>query len=222
MDKRVQFDESGDCQIICVDVEASKAALLLGLNRNTVNRYYLLFRQAILAKQTNELRKLTGEVELDESYFGPNRVRGDCVTRRGRGTHKQPVFGVYERQGQVHTQIIPNCQRKTLRAIIKGKISPKSVIYSDGWSGYDGLVDVGYDKHFRIRHKHNEFAKQNRKKIHINGIEAFWSFTKRRLSKFNGVKINFNAHLKECEWRWKKKPKQLEQELAKMIELVKR
>ena len=37
---------------------------------------------------------------------------------------------------------------------------------------------------------------------HINGIEAFWSFTKRRLTKFNGVKKHFALHLKECEWRY--------------------
>jgi len=43
-----------------------------------------------------------------------------------------------------------------------------------------------------------------RGRAHINGIEAFWSFTKRRLAKFNGVKTNFDLHLKECEWRYNK------------------
>ena len=37
---------------------------------------------------------------------------------------------------------------------------------------------------------------------HINGIEAYWSYTKRRIAKFNGVRENFELHLKECEWRW--------------------
>ncbi|MCB1329858.1 MAG: IS1595 family transposase, partial [Maritimibacter sp.] len=37
--------------------------------------------------------------------------------------------------------------------------------------------------------------------VHINGIESFWSFTKRRLAKFNGTRANFELHLKECEWR---------------------
>jgi len=32
---------------------------------------------------------------------------------------------------------------------------------------------------------------------HMNGIELFWSFSKRRLAKFNGVKVNFELHLKE-------------------------
>lgn len=51
------------------------------------------------------------------------------------------------------------------------------------------MVDVGYDKHFRVNHKKNEFAKKHN--VHINGIESFWSFAKRRLAKFNGVKVNF-------------------------------
>ena len=49
--------------------------------------------------------------------------------------------------------------------------------------------------------------------MHINGIESFWSFTKRRLKKFNGVKVNFELHLKECEWRWQQEPDGLLQEL---------
>ncbi|MEM1302116.1 MAG: IS1595 family transposase, partial [Pseudomonadota bacterium] len=40
--------------------------------------------------------------------------------------------------------------------------------------------------------------------VHINGIESFWSFAKRRLAKFNGVRRNFELNLKEYEWRWGK------------------
>lgn len=87
----------------------------------------------------------------------------------------------------------------TLQAVIKGKVELDSVIYSDGWHGYNGLVDVGHAKHFRVNHGSNKFARGN---CHINGIECFWSFTKRRLAKFNGVTANFELHLKECEWRW--------------------
>lgn len=61
-----------------------------------------------------------------------------------------------------------------------------------------GLVDVGFDRHVRIN-KSQTFAKG---RAHVNGIEAFWSFTKRRLAKFNGVKKLFRLHLKECEWRY--------------------
>ena len=71
----------------------------------------------------------------------------------------------------------------------------------------------GFDKHIRIN-KQKSFAKG---RAHINGIEAFWSFTKRRLAKFNGVKVNFPLHLKECEWRYSKSASSLAKNLLTLI-----
>ena len=198
----------------CLDLSATQTRAIIGLNRNTVNRYFNIFRRAIYNHQQELLKRFVGHVEMDESYFGPRRVKGRA-TKRGRGTHRQPVFGIYERNGRVYTHIIPNCTRKTLRQIITGNIDPESTIYSDSWSGYNGLVDVGYDKHYRIKHYKDEFS--DRKGVHINGIESFWSFTKRRLTKFHGTKKNFHLHLKECEWRWNKSYDQLQHELARII-----
>lgn len=199
----------------CADITASKTAGLIDFNRNTINRYFGLFRIIIYKHQMEEFRRtIGGEVELDESFFGAKRIRGFHGKRkRGRGTTKQPVFGLFKRNGRVFTEIVPDCKKKTLQGLILGRVEKESIIYTDGWRGYDGLVDVGYDKHFRVNHSANEFANKDEPAIHINGIESFWSFTKRRLSKFNGVKVNFNLHLKESEWRWKRKQKELEQEL---------
>ena len=185
----------------CADIDATKTALVIGLNRKTVNRYYNLFRIAIYRYQQSEKAKIVGVVEVDESYFGATRTRGSSEPKkRGRGTSKLPVFGIFERGGSVYTEIVPDAKKSTLQAIIRGKVSLKSSIISDCWKGYSGLVDVGYDKHLRVNHS-KEFSKKG---IHINGIESFWSFTKRRLAKFNGLKGNFHLHLKECEWRWNK------------------
>ncbi len=143
--------------------------------------------------------QILGIVGVDESFFGPARVRSRLDSRkRGRGTLKQPVFGIYERDGAVYTELVTDCSAKTLQAIIRGKVSPESIIHSDCWKGYDGLVGIGYDKHFRINKSRHVAEKSAR----INGIEAFWSFTKRCLTKFNGEKQNFGLHLKECEWRY--------------------
>lgn len=209
---RYQLAKIIEC--FCIDIEASKTAQLLRLNRNTINRYFNIFRNLIFAHQHSEKDKFIGVIEVDESYFGPSRLRGRPGPRkRGRATLKQPVFGIYERHGRVYTEVVPNCSAKTLQGIIRGRVNPESVINTDGWRGYDGLVDVGYDKHFRIN-KSQHFASHG---VHINGIEAFWSFTKRRLTKFNGVKKNFDLHLKECEWRYSKTTDQLVKELRKLI-----
>ena len=67
----------------------------------------------------------------------------------------------------------------TLQVLIRGRMDVDSVIHSDGWRGYDGLVDIGYDKHFRVHHGENEFARDN---FHINDIESFWNYGKIRFS----------------------------------------
>jgi len=199
----------------CLDIVASKTAVLAGVNRNTVNARYARSRQLIYAHQLSEMKTFVGEVEMDESFFGPARRRGQTGRlKSGRGTQKQAVFGIYERSGRVYTEVVPDCSKKSLHPVILGKIDPQSVVYSDDWRGYDGLVHVGYDRHVRINKKKTGFAKG---RTHINGIEAFWSFTKRRLAKFNGVRATFSLHLKECEWRYKKDHDQLEKELRNLI-----
>jgi len=136
------------------------------------------------------------------------RVRG----KKGRGAFgKTIVFGILQRGEKVFTQIVPDCKAKTLQSIMRGRIDIKSVIHSDGWAGYNGLVDMGYRKHFRVKHSQNEFARGN---SHINGIESFWSFAKRRLAKFNGIsKKTFYLHLKETEFRFNNKRDNLNQKL---------
>jgi transposase-like protein len=198
----------------CLDLTATQTAQLLGFNRKTINRYYSRFRAAIFDRQERDKAAFTGVVEVDESFFGPTRLRGHNAPRkRGRGTLKQPVFGVFERGGRVYTELIPDAKAQTLRKVIRGKVALDAVLVSDGWRGYNGLVDVGYDRHLRIN-KSRHFAENG---VHINGIESFWSFTKRRLAKFNGVKDNFELHLKECEWRWGKDADTLFKELRQMM-----
>jgi len=202
-----------------LDINATQTSLLLGMSRLTINRYYLKFRQAIALQREQDKALLTGQIEVDESYFGAARPRGaPTQLKRGRGTLKQPVFGIFERNGQVYTEIVPDCKKKTLQAIIQGKVSLESAIHSDGWRGYNGLVDVGFDRHLRVNHS-KEYSLGNG--CHINGIESFWSFTKRRLRRFNGIAPHmFYLHLKECEWRWKREDGSMEIELFKLVKTL--
>jgi transposase-like protein len=179
----------------CADLNAIKTAQILNLNRKTIDRYFNIFREKI-AKFSLEEAKFSGVCEVDESYFGARRVRG----KRGRGAAgKTPVFGILNRVGKVFVSVVPDCSKEQLMPIIQGKILEGSTIHSDGWKAYDGLILNGYD-HYRVFHSKDEFA---RGKCHVNGIESFWSFAKRRLSKFNGLASHkFHLHLKECEFRW--------------------
>jgi len=192
------------------DSTASETSLRTGLNRNTVNRIFTILRRTI-ALESEGSGVFSGEVEVDECYFGARRVRG----KRGRGARgKVPVIGLLKRGGSVYTRIIPNCTKKQLMPIIQGKVLEGSTIHTDGWRSYDGLIVNGY-KHYRVYHSKDEFV---RGKSHINGIESFWSFAKRRLAKFNGVKKSlFMLHLKESEFRWNHHGENLYLDLLRLV-----
>ena len=193
------------------DFTASDTAQLTSISVRSVNTIFLKLRKRIV--QECELQTpFKGVIELDESYFGPRRIRG----KRGRGASgKTIVFGIFKRGDKVYTEIVPDASKASLSKVIRGLVSIDSVIHTDGWRGYNGLVDVGYSKHFRVHHGGNEFANGSR---HINGIESFWSYAKRRLIKFNGVpKETFYLHLKETEFRFNNRQKNLYKTLLKML-----
>lgn len=183
-------------RLFSLNLDATQIAELSGLNRNTINRFLKAIRIR-MAEYCEKESPFYGEVEVDESFFGARRVKG----KRGRGAYgKTIVFGLFKRNGKVYTEIVPDCSKATLQGVIRGKVEPESIIYSDGWRGYNGLVDVGYGKHLRVDHSSNEFV---RGKAHINGIEGFWGYAKSRLTKFRGMSpATFYLHLKECEFRF--------------------
>ena len=198
-------------RLFALDLTASDAARLTGLSVRSVNEGYLRLRRR-LQTWCSVPAELNGAVEFDESYFGPRRVRG----KRGRGASgKTIVFCLFKRGGQVYTEIVPDCSKKTLQAIIRGKIDAAAMVNTDGWRGYDGLVDVGFDRHFRVRHGWDEFVQGA---SHINGIESFWSFAKARLQQFKGVpKHTFLLHLKESEFRFNHRYEDLYKRLLKLL-----
>ena len=194
-----------------LDLTASDTARLTGISVRSINNLYLKLRVR-LAQLAEHNAPLSGIVEMDESYFGAKRIRG----KRGRGAGgKTIVFGILKRGETVYTEIVPNAAKATLLKVIRGHLDVQSIINTDGWRAYDGLVDVGYEKHFRVHHGNNEFARGHQ---HINGIESFWSYAKGRLAKFKGVaKHTFYLHLKETEFRFNHRHQNVYKTLLKML-----
>ena len=172
---------------------ARTASSLIGVNKTTASYYFHRLRMLIYC-HSEHLELLEGEVEADESYFGGKR-KG----KRGRGAAgKTPVFGLLKRNGKVYSVVIPDARTQTLLPIIREKVKPDSIVYTDSLRSYNAL-DVSEFKHYRINHSKRFVDKHN----HINGIENFWNQAKRHLRKFNGVpKEHFHLFLKECEWRF--------------------
>ena len=126
------------------DIPATKAAFIAGVNRKTADRYYNLFRKAIIKEAIKERKEIQLEngIEIDESYFGPKRIKG----KRGRGAGKKIiVLGLLKRGDKIYTKIIEKAQKKELIPIIRHIVKKGSDIYTDGWRSYDALAVLGYN-----------------------------------------------------------------------------
>jgi transposase len=154
---------------------ARTAASLVGVNFKTAAYYFHRLRE-IIYQSTEDETLFSGEVEVDESYFGGRR-KG----QRGRGAAgKVPVFGLLKRGGKVYAKVIPDAKSKTLMKIMKNQIVPDSIVYSDSFRSYN-VLDVSSFKHYRINHSKLFADKQN----HINGIENFWNQAKRHNNSYS-------------------------------------
>jgi len=177
-----------------LEVSVRKMSQQTGLSYRAVYRAVNAIRASIMSHGTDAGELLSGEIELDESYFGGRR-KGN----RGRGAAgKVPVFGILERNGIVQVNVVPNVTAETLLGFTVKKVRRGSVVYTDKFRSYDSLMFCGY-RHLKIDHK-KLFSSG---KVYINGLEGFWSWAKERLIKHHGVsKELFPLYLKELEFRY--------------------
>ncbi|MDG6464708.1 IS1595-like element ISHps3 family transposase [Glaesserella parasuis] len=180
-------------ELFVAGVTARTTAELVNVNKTTAAYYFYRLR-LLIYQNSPHMEMFEGEIEADESYFGGTR-KG----KRGRGAvGKTAVFGLLKRDGKVYTVVVPNIQSATLLPIIREKVKPDSIVYTDFYRSYD-VLDVSEFNHFRINHSTHFAEKQN----HVNGIENFGNQAKRHLRKFNCIpKAHFELYLKECEWRF--------------------
>lgn len=107
-------------------------------------------------------------------------------------------FGILEGGGKVRVEVVQNVTGETLLIMAIKKIKRGSIIYTDKFRSYNGLISYGF-RHLRIGHS-KRFANG---KVYINGIEGFWSFAKERLKKYHSVNPDkFPLYLKELEFRY--------------------
>ena len=184
-----------------LELTARKVAQQMNLAYNTAYKAFQTIRYAILAHANDGPELLSGEVELDESYFGGRR-KG----KRGRGASgKVPVFGILERHGKVRVTVVKNVSAETLLELTVKCVRRGSIVYTDKFKSYDSLMFCGY-RHLKVDHS-KRFASG---KVYINGLEGFWSWAKERLIKYHGVsKSNFPLYLKELEFRYNNRNRNL-------------
>lgn len=141
---------------------------------------WFLLHRIRLAMQTGTFNKLSGHVEIDETFIGGlarNMHRSDKA-RKIHGTGgagKVAVMGLLERHGEVRTMVVTNVRRKSLRREIDSHVETGSMVYTDAFKSYN---DLNYDYiHGVINHAEKYVDGQ----IHTNSSENFWSLLKRMI-----------------------------------------
>ncbi len=139
---------------------------------------WFLLHRVRLAMQSGTFEKLSGQVEVDETYIGGlarnmhRSDRGRKITGTG-GSGKVAVMGLLERNGKVRAKVIANANQATLHGEVREHVEQGAELFTDGWKGYSGLHNDYV--HQVIDHAEKYVDGQ----IHTNGIENFWSLLKR-------------------------------------------
>lgn len=155
-------------------------------------------------------RKLNGTVEVDETYVGgkPRKrspgwpMRPSKKGRRtGRGTPKQPVVALVERDGDVRTQVVTNVTAENLKGAIREHVDRDARIVTDEFASYRGIGDEYAGGHEAVRHSVGEYARGD---VHTNTAESFFALFKRGMyGTFHNVsRKHLHRYLSEFEFRF--------------------
>jgi len=166
----------------------------------------------------------SGVVEVDETYMGgqwknKRKAARDKGTKRGRGTSKQPVFGIYARKGIVWAEIVDDVEAATLLPLIRKQVRKDSTVCSDTFRSYTGVATQGY-VHRLVDHGKGEYS--DHKGTHINGLEGFWGYLKRQLAAKGGIRRDrLSLYLAEYVWRYNNRKLSVDRQVKNLLGLLK-
>ncbi|MCK5193136.1 MAG: IS1595 family transposase [Desulfobulbaceae bacterium] len=198
------------------------------LYRVDISKYMLLKILTLLrVAMTQDLPEVfEGTVEVDETYLGgqwKNKrlsvKRNLPKAKRGRGTQKQAVFGILCRNGKVWADFIDGVEAKQLQPRIIKQVKKGSTVFSDTWRGYTGIAAKGY-VHRLVKHSRDNYVTNGN---HINGLEGFWGYLKRKLAAKGGIRQSrLHLYLGEYVWRYNHRHLNLKEQENYLTKLFKK
>ena len=161
-----------------------------------------------------------GTVEIDETYIGGsqyNKRKGERKSKRGHGTSKQAILGIYHREGkQVKTVLLPNLKMANITTYIRSQVQDNSRVCTDTFMIYRNLSQ--WYRHERVNHLKGEYV---RGEIHTNSIEGFWGCLKRQLRSIGGIRRKrLGLYVAEETWRFNHHAFPIEKQVEILLNLV--
>src|SRR5207244_1968819 len=158
----------------------------IGVTQKTA--WFMLQRIRLAMQSGSFLKKMSGHVEVDETFIGgkarnmhktalARRVAQFATPRTGRNqtTGKVAVMGLLERHGEVRTMVVEGTKRRHLHGEVVKHVEAGSTVYSDALRSYSNLSEQ------YIHNVINHAEKYVEGNVHTNGLENFWSCLKRTI-----------------------------------------
>jgi transposase-like protein len=139
-----------------------------------------------MAPANAETPRLTGTVEVDETYVGgkPRRLtlRADGSVRLGPGAdfkdRKTPVVAAVQRGGRVKCRVLADVTPKNLHGAVRELVDVSARLYTDERPGYIRVGREFAGGHERVSHKAGEYVRGD---VSTNTVEGFFSLLKRSM-----------------------------------------
>lgn len=152
-------------------ISAKEMERQLGVTYKTAWRILKLIRMAL----GQGGKKLKGDVEMDEAYFGGHHYAGKNNKNMGAAMSKKAtVIGAVERGGSMKAEVAPNAQAETIGQFLGKNVAQDGTrLLTDQSNRYNNIAK-GYDRHM-VNHSKSEFVQGD---VHVNHIETFWAHVK--------------------------------------------
>jgi transposase len=139
--------------------------------------WFVLHRLRYAARTRSFNRPLSGDIEVDEAYFGPKEKNRTKAKREAGPAPKPIVFGILERGGELRAKTIKDLQGWRVRGRVLDNVRDGANVMTDEHASYRSLQGT-YSVH-SVNHSAGEYVRDYF--CHINGIEGAWSLFKRQV-----------------------------------------
>jgi transposase-like protein len=134
-------------------------------------------REAMNIRPTRKLGGGGKVVEADETFWGSIPV--EHQGKRGSWHHKQKIFALVERGGEVRSFRVKNVTAETLKPIMQANIAKDTRLHTDEGGQYRKIKKDEFLSHETVVHLMGEYARGD---VHINTAEGYFSLLKRGLT----------------------------------------
>jgi len=199
---------------------AKKGVSALQIKRQTGLTYksalFLLHRVRYAMAPARPARKLTGTVEVDETYVGGKAremtrdqylewaaqpaAKWGHRPKRARN-EKPPVVALVERGGEVRAQVVTDVTAATLKGAIREYVDRSATINTDEARQYIGIGREFAGGHHAVKHSIGEYSRGD---VTTNSVEGFFSLLKRGIfGTYHSVsKKHLHRYVSEFEFRY--------------------